>query len=230
MGLVLVFVTMFGCFSNAFRGNPVHTQNVYRFLAAAVGGLALVVGAVFIVAASDKATVGGMIEYGWNNVFHDELSQDHIRAAQAQYHCCGFFTQEKDRAVAPCPVGARAGCQQPLVDEYTRLMTQMGSWLIYGVVVCLLTVAWLYCYEEGYYHEMMKKGRDVYRDDDLPFFGEDAAEPQVPLGARRVLNEFAELYKPSQDDDLAGGGRDGDDDDLDTGVFVRLHKGDGAAV
>jgi len=227
LGLLLVLITSFGCFSTAFRGNPVHTQNVYRFLSGVSGVLALLMGGVFFFAASDKATIGGMLDYGWNTAFGSPLAQDHIRAAQAQYSCCGFDAAEKDRAVQPCPVGANTGCAKPLSAEYTRLMLSMGTWMLYGVALAGLTVVWLYCFEEGYYHEMMKKGKDVYRDSELPFFGEDAAEPEVPLGARRVLNEFSQLYKPARDEDAAGD--DHDDDHIDAGVFVRLHKGDAGA-
>lgn len=228
LGLAQVFITMFGCFTTAFRGNPVHTQNVYRFMSMIAGVAALALGVTIYVVASDRAAIGGLMDYGWNNLAHSQYEKDRIRAAQAQYECCGFSGSD-DRSVPPCPSNGRGGCDKPLIDEYVRILNTMASWVITGVPLAAFTVIWLYCYEEGFYHEMMKHGKDIYETNDPPRFGEDLAEPEVPLGARRVLNDFAELYKPARDEDWDAGdnehmNRVDAEDDLDAGVFVQLHR------
>ena len=230
LGLMQVFITMFGCFSTAFRGNPVHTQNVYRAMSLVGGLAALALGTTIFVVASDRAAIGGLLDYGWNTIFHAPFEKDHISAAQAQYTCCGFFTSEKDRSVPPCPTNAKGGCEEPLVSEYARMLTLMANSIISGVPLAIFTVIWLYCYEEAFYHEMMKHGKDIYETVEPPRFGEDLAEPVVPLGAKRVLNDFAELYRPARDedwdaaDDKTAFDNDDDDEDLDTGLFVQLHR------
>jgi hypothetical protein len=224
MGLVTLLVSLFGCFSTAFRGNPVHNQNVYRFLTGLVGIVAMLLGVTLFTIAGDKEAIAGMLDYGWSTVFSDEHSKDHIRAAQAEFECCGFYTAEKDRSVQPCPPNARSGCEKPLLEAYTELLGLMGTWLIMGLGLAAVSVVWLYCYEEGYYYEMMKQGKDVYEHEQPSQFGENIAEPAVPLGARKRLNEFAELYQPTRDDDDDD---EGLDDALDAGVFVQIHKDGG---
>jgi hypothetical protein len=226
LGLLQVFITMFGCFSTAFRGNPVHTQNVYRAMSVFAGLSALALGTTIYVVASDRASIGGLLDYGWNTMYHSQYEKDHISAAQAQYSCCGFSTKEKDLSVPPCPTNAKGGCEGPLVAEYTRMLNLLANSVMLGVPLAMFTVIWLYCYEEAFYHEMMKHGKDVYETTDQPRFGEDLAEPEIPLGAKRVLNDFAELYRPARDEDWDAGddGELGDDDELDAGVFVQLHR------
>lgn len=224
MGLLMLLVTLFGCFSTAFRGNPVHNQNVYRFLTGLVGIIAMLLGVTFFAIAGDKEAIAGMLDFGWSSVYGDEHSKDHIRAAQAEFDCCGFYTAERDRSVQPCPTNARSGCEKPLLEAYTSLLGLMGTWLITGLGLALVTVFWLYCYEEGYYYEMMKQGKDVYEHEQPPQYGENMAEPEVPLGTRRRLDEFAELYKHTREDPVD---EDGMDDALDAGVFVQIHRDGG---
>jgi hypothetical protein len=69
-------------------------------------------------------------------VFSNKAKQGLISSAQVAGKCCGFLTPA-DRAIQPCPAGAKAGCQSFLQSSLKKQLGFVGILFAGGAGACL---------------------------------------------------------------------------------------------